>query len=252
MGGDGVQMPKFFVSKENITDSVIKIIGDDVNHIKRVLRLKSGDNIIVCDGEGTDYNVEIADINQDSVYTNVISSNLSGTEAPVDITLFQGVPKSDKMDFIIQKSVELGVRRIVPVITERTVVKIESKKDKDNKTSRWQRIASEAAKQCNRGIIPDVSEPVKYVDGLKMAQEFDLSIIPYEKEEESRLRLYLQDKSIKRISVFIGPEGGFTETEIQAAIINNVRPVTLGPRILRTETAGITALSILMYELGDI
>ncbi|MCX7710420.1 MAG: 16S rRNA (uracil(1498)-N(3))-methyltransferase [Clostridia bacterium] len=245
-------MPRFFVDKSNVRGDTIFITGEDVGHIKKVLRLRPGENIIICDGNGTDYLSEIQSIEQDKVIAgiNAVEKNLS--EPPIDIVLFQGLPKSDKMDFIIQKSVELGVNSIVPVSTERTVVKIDTKKDADHKVVRWQRIALEAAKQCNRGIVPKIEAPVTFEQALNAIKNFDISLIPYEKENQNKLNNTLQKQNLKRIAVFIGPEGGFSEKEIQRSKESGTIPVTLGPRILRTETAGIMVLSILMYALGDV
>jgi len=251
MGGDGVPMPRFFVDKSNVTADSVNITGDDVNHIKRVLRLRLGEIITVNDLDGTDYQVKLESFDEESIYGSIISSCPNTTESMLDITLFQGLPKSDKMDLIIQKSVELGVKKIVPVLTERTIVKISGEKDARNKVVRWQRIALEAAKQCNRGFIPQVVAPVDFDEALKMAAEAELGIIPYEKEEEARMKSHLKS-GIRTVAVMIGPEGGFSEGEVQRAIDAGIKPVTLGPRILRTETAGIVALSIIGYEIGDI
>lgn len=245
-------MPKFFVDPENIFHDTIKIIGEDVNHIKKVLRLKYDDNIILGDGNGTDYLVSVESFEKDCVLTKILSSSKNTTEPPVAVTLLQGIPKSDKMDLIIQKSVELGVKRIVPVITDRTVIKFDNKRDADNKAARWQRIALEAAKQCNRGIIPKVETPLDFKKSMEMMNGQDLCIIPFEKEISNRLRSCISGQDFKSISVIIGPEGGFSDDEIDKAVLYGVRPVTLGPRILRTETAGLAVLSIIMYELGDV
>jgi 16S rRNA (uracil1498-N3)-methyltransferase len=252
MGGDCFKMPRFFVGKSDVSCDFIDISGEDYNHIRKVLRLKSGDRITVCDGEGTDYLVEIVNFEDAAVKTRIVESIKNSTEPPVQITLFQGLPKSDKMDYIIQKAVELGICEIVPVITERTVVKTD-RKNSDKKCERWNRISMEAAKQCNRGIIPKVEFPVSFKEALDAAKGSSLSLIPYEKETGINLREVLTNRSSKgKVSVFIGPEGGFTETEIEAALSCGIQPVTLGPRILRTETAGIAVLAILMYELGDV
>lgn len=253
MGGDGFQMPRFFVKTSDIHSDTIDITGEDVNHIKKVLRLNINDNIIVCDGNENDYLVRIESFEKDLVKTAVIDSFKNKNEPPVDITLFQGVPKSDKMDFIIQKSIELGVKSIVPVMTERTIVRLDGRKDAENKVSRWQRIALEAAKQCNRGLIPRIELPVSFNEALSLAKELELSIIPYEKETVGGLKNFLTNsRGVKKIGVIIGPEGGFSENEIEKAAQNGIKSVTLGPRILRTETAGLTVLSILAYELGDV
>lgn len=245
-------MSRFFVKEADVHSDFIDITGEDVSHIRKVLRLRCGDQITVCDGKGNDYLVNIEQIENDQVCTRIISSKKTETEPPIEVTLFQGIPKSDKMDWIIQKCVELGIHKIVPVHTERTIVKIESKKDAENKVGRWQRISSEAAKQCNRGIIPKVEYPVCFEEALKMAGESDLSIMPYEKENSQGLRSCLTVQDIKKIAFFIGPEGGFSEKEVEKATLNGTSTVTLGPRILRTETAGITALTIIMYQLGDM
>lgn len=253
MGGDCIQMPKFFVKSSEITSGKAIITGEDVNHIKKVLRLSCNDNIIISDGQGNDYLANIEKIEKDFISTVIISSQTSNTEPPIDVILFQGLPKSDKMEFIIQKSVELGVGKIVPVITERTVVRVDSKKDADNKVTRWQRISMEAAKQCNRGVIPHVEYPMTFEKALEFSGKADLKIIPYEKEKKDSIQMCIEGKhSIKTVAVFIGPEGGFAEKEIEKAQHFGIKPVMLGPRILRTETAGIMVLSILMYELGDV
>ncbi|HEY9062290.1 MAG TPA: 16S rRNA (uracil(1498)-N(3))-methyltransferase [Pseudobacteroides sp.] len=245
-------MPRFFVKSENIENEKITISGEDFNHIKNVLRLRQGDSLIISDGNCWDYSVVIDSYAANYVTTTIVDSYKNTNESEIDITLFQGVPKSDKMDMIIQKSVEMGVKRIVPVITERTVVKINSEKDIKNKITRWQRIAIEASKQCNRGIMPIVEAPVTFRQSITEAKQADLNLIPYEKETGNKLKPVLKGGGAKTISVMIGPEGGFSNNEVDLAVENGCVPVTLGPRILRTETAGLLVLSIIMYELGDI
>ncbi|MCR4435435.1 MAG: 16S rRNA (uracil(1498)-N(3))-methyltransferase [Clostridiales bacterium] len=247
-------MSRFFIDEKDIQGNKIYIRGEDVNHIKNVLRLKIGESIILCDGKGMDYTAGIEKFEPDYVLTGISASNYNETEPPIEVVLFQGIPKSDKMDFIIQKAIELGVNRIVPVMTERAVVRIEDKRDAEKKVCRWQRIALEAAKQSNRGIIPRVEYPVRYREALTLSDKSDLSLIPYEKEFKNSLKKYISqaDADIKKVSLFIGPEGGFSEKEIEDAVQKGIKPVTLGPRVLRTETAGISVISILMYELGDI
>lgn len=253
MGGDSFKMSRFFVNCSDILNNTIKITGEDVGHIKKVLRLKCGDHITVCDGQGMDYHVRIDRVEEDSVYTFILDSFKSLTEPPVEITLLQGLPKSDKMDYIIQKCVELGVNRIVPVVTERTIVKIDSGKDAQKKAERWNKISKEASKQCNRGIIPKVDVPVSFNEALDIVKNSDLALIPYEKEALNGLRRILSDRrNASSICVMIGPEGGFTEKEVELAVNTGAFPVTLGPRILRTETAGVAVVSIIMYELGDV
>ncbi len=245
-------MPRFFVRPEDVIQNKIKIFGDEYNHIKNVLRLKCGEKITVSDGTGTDYTAVIDSFESNSVVASILSSQSSTTEPPIDVVLYQGVPKSDKMDLIIQKSVELGIKKIVPVLTERTIVKFENEKDINTKVSRWQRIALEASKQCNRGVVPVIERPMAYSNAIESSKDSDLRIIPFENEKDNTLKSILKCDSKKSISFFIGPEGGFSEDEVIRAKLSGVVPVTLGPRILRTETAGFVVLSILMYELGDV
>lgn len=256
MGGGGILMSRFFVRKEDVQEGFIVIRGEDVHHIKNVLRLSRGSRLTVSDGNGTDYTVEISKMCSNCIYADIVNASQSKTEPPLEITLFQGVPKQEKMDFIIQKSVELGVRRIVPLLTERTVVRFGSERDKENRLKRWQRVAVEAAKQCNRSIVPEVTVPLDFNEGIKLVEDSQLSFIAYEKESDSSLKNYFKtgnmQHGISKAAVIIGPEGGFSEQEIDRAISLRAVPITLGPRIFRTETAGLVVLSIIMYELGDI
>lgn len=244
-------MSRFFINEKDINANSITITGDDVTHIKRVLRLNAGDSLTLCDGKGSDYSVKIEKVEGDRIITGIMSVERSSTEPPFEVTLFQGLPKSDKMELIIQKCVELGVNRVVPVSTGRTVVKLENAKDTQNKVNRWRRISLEAAKQCNRGAVPEIEMPVSFDKALELSAGSQLGIIPYEKERSGGLKKILTG-DFQSISVFIGPEGGFTEEEIEKALLKGLKPVTLGPRILRTETAGPAVLSILMYALGDM
>lgn len=245
-------MSRFFINKKDIAKDRITITGDDASHMRKVLRLAAGDMITLCDGNGNDYTAMIEKIGPEGITTGIMSVMKSKTEPPVEITLFQGIPKSDKMDFIIQKSVELGVKSIVPMNTERTVVKFGSNKDIEKKLARWRRISMEAAKQCNRGVIPEVLHPVDFDNALKLLNNDGLVIFPYENEKENKLMHYLCKTSTKKVSVIIGPEGGFSEKEVNSAKLAGILPVTLGPRILRTETAGIFVLSVIMYQIGDV
>lgn len=256
MGGDSVQMSRFFVNESDVESNIIIIRGTDVNHIKNVLRCKCGDKLTLCNGKGIEYNVLIKGFENGEIHTSILSKADVLTEPSVEVTLFQGLPKSDKMDLIIQKSVELGVNKIVPVVCERSVVKISSTKDADSKVSRWKKISAEAAGQCDRGIIPAIEYPVSFGKALNLAEGADFAIIPYEMENKLHLKEYLLGKSgkdeIHTISVIIGPEGGFTDKEIENAIMHGVRPVSLGPRILRTETAGIAVMAAIMFETGNM
>lgn len=253
-------MSRFFVNIDSVDfeNSRITISGEDVKHIRSVLRSMPGDKLELSDGCGMDYSTTIEAIEKDSIIAKIVCAEPNKTEPPVNITLFQGIPKADKMEYIIQKCVELGVKRIVPVITARTVVKFDNARDTAAKTARWKRIAMEAAKQCDRGIVPVVEEPVRLDKALKLAVDCDLRLLPYEEEDKGSLRRYLVEQKLKQsgdinsIAVFIGPEGGFAAEEVQKAVESGFKSVTLGPRILRTETAGVAVLAIIMYELGDM
>jgi len=246
-------MPKFFVEPSGIKGDNIFITGEDVNHITKVLRLSRNDIIIISDGQGNDYKVVLEEIDREEIKTRIIEHTVSESEPPVEVILFQGIPKSDKMEFIIQKTTELGISKIVPVITKRTIVKFNDAKSEKNKLERWQKIALEAAKQCNRGRVPVISKPLLFDEAIERMKETELRIMPYEKEESNRLRDILKYRTeVKKIGIFIGPEGGFDEEEVYKARCAGVVTSTLGSRILRTETAGVVVLSILMYEYNGI
>jgi 16S rRNA (uracil1498-N3)-methyltransferase len=245
-------MHRFFVDKNNIKLSSIDIIGEDVKHIKSVLRLNVGDVVVVCDNDRTDYTAKIISIDKNIVQCEILSKEASKSEPPIDIILYQGLPKASKMDLIIQKATELGVKKIVPVITERTVVKIQDRKKENNKLERWNRIAEEAAKQSKRGIIPQVNNILDFDEMIAILKEKQAVIVPYENEENTGIKDVLKNCSCKEIHILIGPEGGFEETEIQSLINIKCNIVTLGPRILRTETAGLVTSAVVLYELGDL
>ncbi len=241
-------MPKFFVEPQQIKENLIQVTGEDAKHIKTVLRAREGEEIILCDGLGTDYFCCIASLDE-GVTAEIRSSEPCQSEPKTKITLYQGLPKADKMELIIQKCVELGVDRIVAVSTERCIVKLDKKEEK--KLERWQKIAEAAAKQSGRGKVPEIAPKVlRFSEALAEAKALSGAIIPYEKEENRGIRSFVEGFSGSEIGVFIGPEGGFTEEEVQGAMDVGVLPVTLGKRILRTETAGMTAIAILLYELG--
>jgi 16S rRNA (uracil1498-N3)-methyltransferase len=249
---EGDLMHKFFVESKNIYDDNIVITGDDVNHMVKVLRLRHEEKIQISNGEGAEYICSIQELNKKEVVCNILEASHSNTEANVGITLFQGLPKAQKMELIVQKCVEIGIKKIQPVVTKRVVVKLESR-DISGKLERWQRIAEEAAKQSNRGIIPKVLHPITFDEAVKQLEAMDLSIVPYEKERAHGLKKLLSKaEGVKDVGVFIGPEGGFEEEEIDICLSRGISPVSLGPRILRTETAGFVAASIILYELGDM
>ncbi|MBE6572818.1 MAG: 16S rRNA (uracil(1498)-N(3))-methyltransferase [Ruminococcaceae bacterium] len=242
-------MPRFFTDESMINDNNIKITGPDVNHIRNVLRMQEGESITVCDGNGTDHKCIISSIDREEIILDIKSSSPSSSELGQRLYLFQGLPKSDKMELIIQKAVELGVYEIIPVATMRAIVKIDAKKE-DKKIARWQQIAQAAAKQSGRGVIPKIKNPMTFKEALSYASELDGVIIPYENAEgiEHARNVISELKDKNSVGIFIGPEGGFDTTEIEAAQKSNVIPISLGKRILRTETAGLTILSILMFQ----
>lgn len=244
-------MYHFFTDKSNICGNTVYIRGGDVNHIKNVLRMRPGEEISVGDGENEDeYRCIIEEFEDDAVRCKLAFVKTAGVESPSRIYLFQGLPKNDKMELIIQKCVEMGVYKIIPVETKRCVVKLEPQKAA-SKVERWQAISEAAAKQSKRSIIPEVSMPVSFTEALKEASELDVKIIPYElcEVDDRTTEIFENIKPGENIGIFIGPEGGFEESEVEKAREAGVLPVTLGRRILRTETAGFTVLAWLMYKL---
>ena len=244
-------MHQFFVEPSQMIDKVVYIEGGDVNHIKNVLRMKPGEEISISNGvDGREYRCGILRIEEERVVCELRFIKEDGLELPSRVHLFQGLPKADKMELIIQKAVELGVYEIIPVETKRCVVKLDEKKARQ-KTERWQAIAEAAAKQSRRRIVPAVTRPMDFGQALKMAASMDMKLIPYELAEgmgKTKQLLSGVTEGID-IAVFIGPEGGFEETEIQKAAEAGLEPITLGNRILRTETAGFTVMAWLMYQL---
>lgn len=239
-------MPKFFIDKNEISRGQVRLSGEDEKHIKTVLRAREGEEVTLCDGEGMDYLCRIASLER-GVLLDVLSKAPCETEPRTKLTLYQGLPKADKMEWIIQKCVEIGIDRIVPVATERAIVKLDKKEGK--KLERWQKIAEAAAKQSGRGKVPEVSQRVlKFAEALEDAAGLDGAAIPYEKETVRGLRQFASGFSGTSAGIFIGPEGGFSENEVALAREKGVLPVTLGKRILRTETAGMVAAAILLYE----
>ena len=246
-------MYQFFVdpTQINIGDKRITILGGDVNHIKNVLRMKIGEEIAVSDGQdGKEYRCGILSLEEDCILCELRFIKEDGVELPSRIYLLQGLPKADKMEMIVQKAVELGAYQVIPVATRRSVVKLEEKKAAA-RVSRWQAIAEAAAKQSKRRVIPRVQQVMSFRQALDYIKEMPVKLIPYELAGDmDRTREILEGlKPGQDIAVFIGPEGGFEEAEIAEAMGAGVIPITLGKRILRTETAGMTLLSWLMYRL---
>jgi len=246
-------MYRFFTDSLNVdtVNGKVTITGSDVNHIKNVLRMKEGDTILVSDGVITDVTCKITKINSDFILTDIIAEN-EDNELSSRIVLFQGLAKGDKMEFVIQKATELGVSEVVPVAMKRCVVKFDDKKAA-NKIKRYEAVCESAAKQSKRSIIPTIHSVLSYKEALEYAKELDVCLVPYEAAknmDETRKVINSIEKG-KSIGIFIGPEGGFDEEEISNALEYGFKPITLGRRILRTETAGLTVLSILMYMLED-
>ena len=244
-------MYRFFVEPSQIQDKKIIIMGNDVNHIKNVLRMKIGEEIAVSNGvDNREYRCGIEEYTESEVICTLRFIKEDGVELPAKIYLFQGLPKADKMELVIQKAVELGVYEVIPVAVKRCVVKLDEKKAAA-KITRWQGIAEAAAKQSKRGVIPVVHDVMDMREAVEHARNMDVKIIPYEMAGDMRHTKSVIEavKPGERIAVFIGPEGGFEESEVQQAVAAGIEPVTLGRRILRTETAGMTVLSWLMYHL---
>lgn len=248
-------MPRFFVKSNQISENTICIIGEDVKHIKNVLRKQIGDNIEICNqDEETAYRCEISEISEERIL-NKILEKITSVENKIKVDIYQGLPKADKMELIIQKSVELGVNAIIPVEMKRCVVKLDSKSE-SKKIERWQKIAESAAKQSGRCSIPEIRNVIKIEDITKLEDDYDSIIVCYENEKINSIKKeLLKLKTVKkdeiRIAIVIGPEGGLEEKEVEYLKLNGSQVVTLGSRILRTETVALNILSIIMYELEN-
>ena len=242
-------MSRFFIPKENISENQIKITGEDVLHISRVLRLGAGDELICCDGKGFDYSVEIVQTTKSEIFCDILKKIKSDTEPPIKVILIQGLPKSAKMDYIIQKNTELGISSVFPCSLNRCV----SKNEKDKKTERWQKIAKEAAQQSGRGIVPEIHNTIDLKEAVNVLKSADISFVAYECEDKNNLKnALLSCENPRSVAFLIGPEGGFDKSEIDFLQESGISVISLGKRILRTETAGEAVLSMIMYEIGDI
>lgn len=247
-------MHKFFTPKENFMDNKAKILGDDVKHLYKVLRLSEGDRIILNNCEGDEFSAIINSITKQEVILDIEEKLEINNESAIKVYLFQGLPKAQKMDLIVQKGTELGITEFIPTLTERVDIKL---KGDFKKLDRLNRIALEAAKQSKRTIVPKVLEPIEFEDALNKMKDLDLVIVPYENAENFGIKTLINSgkidiSKIKTIGILIGPEGGFEESEINKLKDNGAYIVTLGSRILRTETAGFVATSLVQYELGDL
>ena len=245
-------MQHFFVTPDQVKGDLILIEGSDVNHMKNVLRMRQGEEVTISDGNNRQYLCEIKEYENEQAVLQIVEETSTNTELPSRIYLFQGLPKQDKMELIVQKCVELGVYNIIPVATQRCVVKQDDKKAR-KKTERWQQIAESAAKQAGRGVIPEVQDVMNFKSALECAKKLDVVLIPYELAEgmQETKQVISNIKPGQSVGIFIGPEGGFEREEVEMAIETGAKAITLGKRILRTETAGLTTLSVLMFHLEE-
>lgn len=247
-------MQRFFVESHQIEEEKhqIHITGKDVRHIRSVLRMKQGEELWISGSGEKEYHCTIDALGEEEILLHILNAQESDYELPSRIYLFQGLPKADKMELIIQKAVELGVFEVIPVETRRCVVKLDAKKA-EKKIVRWQQIAESAAKQSKRMLIPNVRPVMTFKEAVDYAKELDMILIPYElakgmKETKEILHVLRPGQSV---GIFIGPEGGFEEQEVADAVSIGAKPITLGRRILRTETAGLAILSVLMFQLEE-
>jgi len=243
-------MARFYIKEEQIEGNKAYISGEDVNHIKNVLRMKPGDELLVSTGNGLVYKTEIEALDENGISLIITDCDGGRAELPCEITLFQGLPKKDKMELIIQKAVELGAYRIVPVMMKRTVVKLENEKKEEKRLERWRTIALTAAKQSGRDIVPEVADFISFEEAVKEAENLEYKLIPYENEKgmDKAREIVRRAKDKKSIGIFIGPEGGITEEELALAESHGAFSISLGNRILRTETAGLALISVLAFE----
>lgn len=253
-------MSKFFVKNNQINNNIVIIVGQDVNHIANVLRLKIEDEIEICDSDkGESYKCKITQIEKDEIECKILEKLSRDQEENIEITIFQGLPKADKMELIIQKCTELGVSQITPVQMDRSIVKFDSKSEL-RKIERWQKIAEAASKQCRRNSICKINNITNIKKICNNIKNYDILLVPYENEKDISLKIVLDDikkdciknkKQIK-IAIVIGPEGGYDKEEIELLENAGGRIITLGNRILRTETVAIAMSSIIMYEFGNL
>ncbi|MEE8885712.1 MAG: 16S rRNA (uracil(1498)-N(3))-methyltransferase [Eubacteriales bacterium] len=243
-------MYRFFVEKYQMDEGQVTITGEDVNHIRNVLRMRRGDTVLVSTGDEWEYTCTIERFEDDAVILRVQDASRPGKELESKIWLFQCLPKGDKMETVVQKAVELGAFAIVPVSSARCVMKLDERRGVQ-KVARWNAISEAAAKQSKRLIIPEVKPVMRFKDALKMAQDIDVKLIPYERQDgmAGTRKILNAITPGQSVAVIIGPEGGFDDAEVKEAQESGFEPITLGKRILRTETAGMTTLSILMYLL---
>jgi 16S rRNA (uracil1498-N3)-methyltransferase len=258
-GRKGVMLPRFFVDPSDIEPTSggfqARVAGEDAHHLKNVLRLSVGDELWICDGKCRDYSGRIARVEQGAVIIELKEPTLSKGEPPITITLFQSLPKADKMDFVVQKATEIGVTEIVPIESERSVVNLNPSKA-ENRLNRWRRISRSAAEQAGRGIIPEIKPILRLEEALNDWRKNNpegLLLVPWEEEKAKRLKEIIgNNRASKTIGILIGPEGGLSTQEVSTAYNLSGQICSLGPRILRTETAGTVTAALVLYELGDM
>lgn len=239
-------MTRLFVDEVLLDQRTLELNEEDSHYISQVLRMRTGEEITVVDGKGLEYLCSVSEIGKKKVILDVGEGRENTSEPPFKVTLFQSVSKGERMDLTIQKATELGVYEIVPVLSERCVVKLD--KDTKGKIDRWQKIALEASRQSGRGIVPKIATPMSFSEAIDMIESFDLALFPWEEETEKGLKSALREFKGERIALFVGPEGGYEQKEADDAVKKGALRVTLGPRILRTETAGAAVLAMIVYE----
>lgn len=241
-------MSRFYISPENIKDGQIYVSGKEAHHILDVMRLKRNDEVIAFDGLGNEYRGRISDTKEKTLVISILE-RLKKNPLAVNIALAQAIPKRDKMDYIVEKCTELGVRSMIPMITERTVVRMD-KTDREKRRARWIRIAEEASKQCGRSDIPEIKNILSFEDAVKSTRNYNLKLIPSLIGERKELKCVISNKKISDAVIFIGPEGDFNDSELKLALLNGFCAVSLGPLTLKSDTAAIAAVSILNYALN--
>jgi 16S rRNA (uracil1498-N3)-methyltransferase len=246
-------MPKFFITEYEITvGNTAYIIGDDAKHIKKSLRMKPEQKLTICNGRGNDFLARINKLENDAVLVDIVSEIEKNGEPDIKVNIYTAITKGEGFEYAIQKCVEAGVHSIIPLITERTVVKIPDSKI-DRKNERWNRISFEAAKQSGRSLVPQVAYPKEFEKAIKSVDAEDLSLICYVKEGTLSMKEHFRaNGDAKKINIFIGPEGGFTDNEWETAVANGIKSTSLGKRILKAETAGLFAAAAAMYEYGEL
>lgn len=249
-------MHRFFISENNLNkdQKTARIVDkDDIKHASKALRIEIDEKVELCDDLGIEHICQVTEIESDYIECQILSSEKNKRESGIDITLFQGLPKSDKLELIIQKTTELGVANVVPVQMKRSVAKWKNDKSASKKIMRWNKIAFEAAKQSKRGRIPQVMAPLSVKELCNELDQFDLVILPYENESARGIgQVVAKEDTIRKVAIIIGPEGGFAQEEVEELSRCGATSVKLGPRILRTETAGLVSVALVQYALGDL